>query len=525
MASGSHHVRGMRPASGADSVHGARPASGADSAHGARPASGADSAHGARPASGTMPVPETRPASGTMPVPETRPVPGTMPVLGTRTVHARRLSAGPPWGRHPAVLHLDIDAFFASVEQLRAPKLRGKPVIVGSGVVASASYEARAFGIGAGTPIREALQRCPQALVLAGHGPTYRAFAARIFDLAAQTSPSVETFLDDALIDLTGTESLHGHLIRASEALRTRIARETGLSVSLGLGTNRMIARMVTRLSKPGGFGWLRPGGERDFVAGRPIEDLPGIGHRRANVLREMGLRRIGDLRAFSRAQLRDLFGEVGLLIRDRAEGRDTRAIHPRELPASIRRETSFHEPVTRRGELEGMLHYLTERAAAHARGLGLQPRRLRVHLRWSDGGRVAAATRLDQPGCRTDALYDAARGLLPGLLDRRKGIHNVGVEIARFHVEPAAQMSLFGADPGDSGVAATDGALDRADECASGASGASGARQERIDRAIDEIRGRFGFRAMLRGPSLDMMTRVPGDAHGFVLRTPCLTR
>ncbi len=453
------------------------------------------------------------------------------------TPPTRRLSAGPLWGPHPAALHLDIDAFFASVEQLRAPQLRGRPVIVGSGVVASASYEARAYGIRAGTPIREALRRCPRAVVLAGHAPTYQAFAEKIFSLAAELSPDVETFLDDALVDLSGTESLHGHLIRAAESLRARVARETGLSISLGLGTNRMVARMVTRLSKPGGFSWLRPGGEADFVAGRPIEELPGIGPHRAGVLREMGLATIGEVRRFSAAQMRDLFGEMGLLIAERARGRDTRAIHPRELPASIRRETSFDEPVTRRADLEAMLHYLTERAAARARAIGVEPRRMRVHLRWSDGATVAAAGALTEPGCVTEALFAVARALLGGLLDRRKGVHNLGLEIARFHLEPAAQLRLF--DAGD-GWAPDAAAADRSAhagwaECPHGPGPADPAgrpgpagrmeRLARMDCAVDAIRGRFGFRAVVRGPSVALIDTLPGDAHGFVLRTPCLTR
>jgi DNA polymerase IV len=172
------------------------------------------------------------------------------------------LSAGPPWGPHPAVLHLDIDAFFASVEQLRQPALRGRPVIVGSGVVASASYEARAYGIRAGTALSDVRRLCPEAVILAGHAPTYRAFAERVFDLAAECAPDLETFLDDALVDLTGTERVNGHLVRAAARLRRRIAEETGLSVSMGLATNRTVARMVTRLAKPGGVAWLRPGGE-----------------------------------------------------------------------------------------------------------------------------------------------------------------------------------------------------------------------------------------------------------------------
>jgi len=414
------------------------------------------------------------------------------------------LSAGPRWGPHPAVLHLDIDAFFASVEQLRQPALQGRPVIVGSGVAASASYEARAYGIRAGTSLAEARRLCPEAVVLPGHAPTYRAFAEHVFDLAAELAPNLETFLDDALLDLTGTERVHGHLIRAAAELRRRIREETGLSVSLGLATNRMVARMVTRLAKPGGFAWLRPGGEATFVARRPIEELLGIGPTRAALLREMGVTRVEDLRVFPPARLRELFGEIGLLLAARAWGRETRAVAAAEMPRSIRRETSFDEPEADASVLEGMLHYLSDRAAGQARSLGIEPRGLRVHLRWADGGGVARQATLDQRGATTEVLFAAARELLAALFVRRMGVRNLGVEIARFRPSAGPQLALFDAE---------------------GESESAGARAGRLDHVVDLLRAQFGFRALMRGPSLELMDRLPSDASGFVLRTPCLTR
>lgn len=416
----------------------------------------------------------------------------------------RRLGAGAPWGQYPAIVHLDIDAFFASVEQLRAPHLQGRPVVVGTGVVASASYEARAFGIRAGTPIHEAHRLCRDLILLPGHAPTYRAFAERVFELAAELSPDLDTFLDDAFVDLSGTERLHGHLIRAADALRRRVTKETGLSISLGLGTNRMVARMVTRLGKPGGFAWLRPGGEAEFVAGRPIEELPGIGPRRASLLHEMGLSRIGELRELSTAHLRDLFGEAGLLIATRALGKETGAIDPGEMPRSIRRETSFDEPATGRPQLEGMLHYLTERAGAQARRLGIEPQRARVHLCWADGASASRGVRIQMSGCVTEQLFSAGRALLRGLLKRRMGVRRLGIQISRFRLVAGAQMPLFTAGLAPNGEPA---------------------RQRRLDAAVDEIRGRFGFRAIIRGPSLELRDHLPSDAYGFILRTPCLTR
>ncbi|MFH1143871.1 MAG: DNA polymerase IV, partial [Candidatus Eisenbacteria bacterium] len=368
------------------------------------------------------------------------------------------LSAGPRWGSHPAVLHLDIDAFFASVEQLRNPTLRDRPVLVGSGVVASASYEARAFGIRAGTPLHEARRLCPAAVIMPGHAATYRAFAERVFSLAAELSPASETFLDDALIDLTGTERLHGHLGRACARLQRRVRDETGLSISMGLASNRMIARMITRLAKPGGFAWLRAGGEFAFVGRRPVEELPGIGPRRAGLLREMGITRISELRELSSTHLRDLFGDLGLVIAARARGHETRALHPAELPRSIRRETSFEEPQVETPALEGMLHYLLERAAAQARRLGAEPKGLRVHLRWADGEGAARQEALFDPATTTGALFERAEAMLQRLRTRRAGVRNLGVELSQLRLRRQGQLDLFAARADDARLPLDDG-------------------------------------------------------------------
>ncbi len=467
----------------------------------------------------------------------------------------RRLGAGAPWGHSPAILHLDIDAFFASVEQKRNPRLEGQPVVVGTGVVASASYEARQRGVRAAMSLRDARRLCPTLVILPGHAPTYRAFAEQIFSLTAALSPAVETYLDDAYVDLTGTECLHGHLIRAADELRQRITKETGISVAMGLGSNRMVARMVTRLAKPGGLAWLRPGGEASFVASRPIEELLGVGRRRAALLREMGITRVGEMSELSPFQLRDLFGDMGLLLAARAQGRETRAVHKREVPETIRRETSFSEPATDITQLEGMLHYLTERATGQARKLGVDPGRVRVHLYWSDGKSSARAERVSGYGCVTDELFGMARAILHGIHDRRMGVRNIGVEISRLRLESSLQHSLFD-DPAFAPEtaarviplrpAAREVPATAATAAATAVMAATAAttvtvrdkkrnasrdvmrgtaRQKKLDNTVDDIRSRFGFSSLLRGRSLELMKRVKMDKHGFVLRTPCLTR
>jgi DNA polymerase IV len=463
-----------------------------------------------------------------------RDVRGLMPRTDERDGE-RQLSAGEPWGPHPAVLHLDIDAFFASVEQLRNPALHGRPVVVGSGVVASASYEARACGIRAGTPLYEVPRLCPAAVVLPGHAPTYRAFAERIFALAAALSPNLETYLDDALIDLSGTERVHGHLIRAAARLRRHIQETTGLSVALGLGTNRMVARMATRLAKPGGFVWLRPGGEAAFVARRPIEELPGIGHKRSRLLREMGVTRIGELRRFSANDLRDLFGAVGLLLAARARGEETAAVSRRELPRSIRRETSFDAPQTEDAALEGMLHYLADRAAAQARRLGAAPRQLRVHLRWADGSAAARSLPLGGGRCVSAPLCENAVELLRALRTRRLGLRNLGVELSGLTTVAGSQLRLFEAAPvapHERRAAARAAAAAGLDADAGAQVGAAQAacisrteREVALDGVVDRLREQFGFRALVRGRAVELLGTLPSDGYGFVLRTPCLTR
>jgi len=437
----------------------------------------------------------------------------------------RRLGAGVPWGRSPAILHLDIDAFFASIEQQRNPRLQGRPVVVGTGVVASASYEARRLGVRAAMSLCDARRLCPTLVILPGHAPTYRAFSERIFALAAELSPAVETYLDDAYIDLTGTECLHGHLIRAADELRRHIQKETGLSVAMGLGSNRMVARMLTRLAKPGGFVWLRPGGEAEFVASRPIEELLGVGRRRAALLREMGIKRVGEMSELSPFQMRDLFGDMGLLLAARAKGRETRAVHQREVPRTIRRETSFNEPVTDIVELEGMLHYLAERATGQARKIGVDPGRVRVHLYWSDGKSSARAIRVSGYGCVTEQIFQAARAILIELHDRRMGVRNIGIEISRLRLESSRQHSLFD-DPAFAPREDDEVALPLSIPRPPAAGPQENAvRQRKLDHTVDGIRDRFGFTSLLRGGSLELMGRMKMDKHGFVLRTPCLTR
>jgi len=195
------------------------------------------------------------------------------------------------------ILHIDADAFFASVEQLLIPALRHRPVIVGSGVIASCSYEARAFGLHAGMPLRQAMELCPSAVRLAGQYSIYRCFAERVWEICRRYVTSLETHLDEAYGDATGMDAHFGDPLALGRRLQKDVADEARLPVSIGLAGNRMMAKVASAHAKPGGVVWVPPGRAEPFLAPLPIRKLPGVGHKTAEVLGDMNIRTIVDLR------------------------------------------------------------------------------------------------------------------------------------------------------------------------------------------------------------------------------------
>lgn len=402
---------------------------------------------------------------------------------------------------HPrAVLHVDIDAFFASIEQQRDPRLQGRPVIVGNGVIASCSYEARRFGLKAGMPLSEARRRCPDAVILDGHAQVYRCYAERIFDLCRTLSPDVETYLDEAYLELTGTERAHGgDLLAAAARLRRQVHEHTGITVTCGLGPNRMLAKLVGKTVKPDGLAALSEPEAEAFLTARPIEQLAGVGHAHARTLHSMNLRTIGDLRALPMGTLEALFGAPGRLLFERCRGRDTAPVTAREVPLSLSRETSFHEDTADPRLIEGMLEYLVGRACRACRERSLSPRTVAVRLRWSDGEGIEQSRTLAQPSAVDPVVLALARDVLARLDTRRVTLHAIGVTLSQFVAGAAEQGALF-------------------DEREAG-------RRAALYEALDHVRGAFGHGAVLSGRALHLKGRVRQDRYGLVLRTPSLTQ
>jgi DNA polymerase IV len=397
------------------------------------------------------------------------------------------------------VLHVDIDAFFAAIEQLRDPRLRGRPVIVGAGCIASCSYEARRFGLHAGMALPEARRLCPGAVILEGHAQVYRCFAERIFESCRALAPAVETYLDEAYCDLSGTERLHGEALGVARRLKADILERTGLTVTCGIGPNRMLAKLIGKTTKPDGLARIAAEHADAFLRDRPIEQLMGVGHAHARTLRSMNLKTIGELRVLPADVLEALFGAPGRLLFERCRGRDTAAVHEREIPQSISRETSFHRDTADPVEIEGMLDYLVGRACRTARELDLKPRTVAVRLRYADGESADQARGLSAASSSDPIVLEVALRLARRLFTRRVALHNIGLTLSGFVAGAAEQASLF--------------------------DGERAGRQGALLEAFDHVRDSYGHGVLVSGRALHLKGRLAQDKHGFVLRTPSLTK
>ena len=392
------------------------------------------------------------------------------------------------------IFHVDVDAFFASVEQLRNPRLRGRPVAVGAGVIASCSYEARARGLSNGMALHQALRLCPELIVVPGRHDIYRCFTAAIWDILRRYSPSIETHLDEAFCDFTGTDRLYPDFLDVGRRIREEVREEVGLAVSLGIAKNRMMSKLAAKSVKPDGLRMIRPGEEDAMLLPMSVRDLPGVGPKTAALFSDMNLRTVSDLRAVPRQTLEAILGKVGGAFYDRARGEDSRAVHENEIPKSVSRETTFHEATSDRGEIEGMLTYLIDRAMRAMRQLGLRTRNLRVKIRYSDWEQAEAAQTI--PATSIDQeIQPIVKRLLMRLYVRRVSLRHVGIVLSKFEPE-GGQLELF-----------------------------SNEKLRSFHAAVDAIRDKHGDGAIVAGKAIELLSRLPKDAYGYVLRTPSLTK
>ena len=318
--------------------------------------------------------------------------------------------------------HLDMDAFFVSVEELFDPSLKGKPVVVGGkpnerGVVSAASYAARKFGVHSAMPLRTAYKMCPQAIFVEGHRDRYREYSGRVFEVLNRFSPSVGmASIDEAYLDLTGSERLHGPPLAAAHKLHNAVKQATDLNCSIGIAASRLVAKVASDQAKPNGILWIVPGQEGSFLAPLDVRKIPGVGKVTERNLHACGIRKVGDLAALDRTFLEERFGQWGVALAGKARGEDAGGWFDHEVgdtePKSISHEHTFMEDTADVATLDAMLTRLSEMVARRLRDHALYARTLQIKLRYSDFSTFTRSRTLERATQIDSELASAARDL-----------------------------------------------------------------------------------------------------------------
>jgi len=422
----------------------------------------------------------------------------------------------------PNILHVELDALFACVEQARDPALRGRPVVVGNGhesrgVVACASHEARRCGVRAGMPIVEARRLCPDGVYLPGNFSEYRRFSEAVFELLEQVSPRVErASLGEGYLDVSGCERLYGSwsagplgrlpfrsvapglYVRAEQRavppaertvvpepcrwvaavalwIRRIVKARAGLNVSVGCAANKLAARTASGFARPNGLALVRPGAEAGLFLRLPLEKVPGLGRAVLARLRKWNVRTVAQARRLPCELFRKSFGErEGLFIYGALRGQGETALARPSRPRSVRRETSFWHASNERAFVEAVLFSLSEQVGNALRRERLAGRTVRLRLRYEDFSVAACSRSLREPTNADLEIFAVARGLLRARWCKRRRLRLVGVSVSRLQLDDRRQSKLF----------------DDGGEC-----------HRRLDLCLDRLREKFGSEVVRRGP------------------------
>jgi DNA polymerase-4 len=358
----------------------------------------------------------------------------------------------PPSGR--TIFHVDMDAFFVSVEELSDPSLKGKAVVVGGqrderGVVSAASYEARKFGVHSAMPLRTAAKLCPHAVFLDGHPDLYRESSRNARTVLEMFSPAVEmASIDEAYIDMTGTEKLHGPPLRSAHKLHTAMKEHTGLNCSVGIGASRLMAKICSDQAKPNGVLYVLPGQEQTFLAPLDVGKIPGVGKVTKSQLNAMGIHRIGDLLRLEPGVLESTLGKWGVALAGKARGEDAGAWFEGDVgqdwqAKSVSHEHTFNEDTADVEKLESTLLRLCEMVARRLREQGLSGRTWQLKLRYSDFSTITRAQSLPGPTTVDSEIFTAIRRLFQDNWENGRAIRLLGVQASNFDDAPE-QLDLL---------------------------------------------------------------------------------
>ena len=380
-----------------------------------------------------------------------------------------------------AVLHVDMDAFYASVEQHDDPRLAGQPLIVGwdggRGVVAAASYEVRRYGVHSAMPMRTALRLCPQAICVRPRMRRYREVSCVVFGVFHEVTPLVQGLsLDEAFLDVTASQHLPGGAVEIARGVKRRIAALTGLTASVGVAPNKLVAKIASDLMKPDGLTVVEPGRVHAVLDPLSVRRLPGLGRKTGAKVEAAGIGTLGELRSAPDAVLWPLFGRYTALIRERASGVDERPVLPEVEEKSLSAEETFEHDIGDPRELRRQLAGLADLAASRLRARGLRTSCIGVKIRRGDFTTFTRQRAVAPPTCEARAVAGVAAELLARWLSANPGAKLRLLGVVLTELTPGAQLGLF----------------------------EDMRRAGRLDAALDEARARFGSRALRRGNTIE---------------------
>ena len=380
---------------------------------------------------------------------------------------------------HRAILHVDMDAFYASVEQFDNPELAGQPVIVGGtggrGVVAAASYEVRRFGVHSAMPMREALKRCLHAIVIRPRLKRYREVSNQVFEIFGEFTDLVEGLsLDEAFLDVTGSVGLFGSAEEMAREIKNRIRVRTGLTASVGVSHNKLLAKLASEMNKPDGLAMIRPAEVTTILDPMPVRRLHGIGAKTAARLEQQGIHTLGQLRRAPESVLWPLFRRDTREMRERASGIDDRPVVSDAPEKQISSEETFDVDIRDHEELRRRLAHLADRTAERLRARQLKAGMISIKVRRRDFETYTRQKSFSPPTQETRLVVQVATELLNRWLDEqpRAAVRLLGVGVG--DLAPAQQLDLF--------------------------TTRESAESGRLDETLDRIRGRYGTETVKRG-------------------------
>ncbi len=387
------------------------------------------------------------------------------------------------WRR--VIAHVDMDAFFAAIEQLHKPELRGKPVIIGAdprkgkgrGVVSTASYEARVYGVHSAMPITRAWRLCPHGIYVRPDMNRYSEYSRRVMAILEQFTPKVQAVsVDEAFLDLTGSVHFYGSVEKIGQAIKKKILDETGLTASVGIATSKSVAKIASDFEKPDGLTIVTEESLQEFLDPLTIDKIWGVGKKSVQTLQGMGIKTVADLRKFPEAFLEERLGKSGPHLYRMARGIDEREVHDRDPVKSVSNERTFHEDQYDEDVILSTLLALAEKVAGRLRKKGLRGKTIQIKLRFSDFSTFTRAKTLGHHVQLTDDIYRVSKALLEEFRGDKKPVRLIGVGVSQLSTGVGEQTSF----------------LENADQ-----------RKADLERVMDEMKEKFGKNALTHAETL----------------------